>query len=174
LTLSEEQLVLLDWPGRNLAGGRVKRKRLVAGPGVEFDISFPSNSPASCSLDFVSSGEGGRGVLAGADIRGYETFALKLTLVSIDGQSGPELKQKLVVGAVIGPTATGELCTYEPVTLSLTASEKTVIARTSVGTDQVYQIGFHAHMLNPQEWNRSGSIVTLRVEPIEDGGVVHW
>jgi hypothetical protein len=172
LTLSEQQLVLLDWHSPNRAGARVKGKRLVAGPGVEFDIYFPSNSPGSNSLDFVSSGEGGIGSLVGADIRGYEAFALKFTMVSINGQSEPGLKQKLVAGALIGPNSTGQLRTYEPVTLGLVASEKAVIAKTSVQTDKIFQIGFHVHMLNPQDWNQSESRIILRVEPVENGGTV--
>jgi len=172
LTLSEQQLVSLDWHSPNRTDARVKHKRVVAGPGVEFDIYFSSNSPGSRSLDFVSSGEGGRGTLVGADVRGYEAFALKLTLVCINGQSEPTLKQKLVAGAVIGPSSKGQLCTYEPVTLGLAAPEKTVIAKTPVSTGKIYQIGFHVHMLNPQDWDPSGSMVTLRVEPVEDGGAV--
>ena len=172
LTLSEQQLVSLDWHSPNRPGARVKGKRIVAGSAVEFDIYFPSNSPGSCSLNFVSSGEGGISSLVGADIRGYEAFALKLTLISINGQSEPELKQELVAGAMIGPTTTGQLCTYEPVTLGLAASEKTVIAKTPVLIDKIYQIGFHVHMLNPQDWDQSGSMVKLRVEPVEDGEAV--
>jgi len=176
LTLSEQQLLSLDWHSPNRTGARVKGKRVVAGPGVEFDIYFSSNSPGSSAaggLNFVSSGEGGRGTLVGADIRSYEAFALKLTLVSINDQSGPELKQKLVAGAVIGPTGTGQLCSYEPVTLGLAARRGgTVIAKTSVSTGKIYQIGFHVHMLNPQDWDRSGSMMTLRVEPVGGGAAV--
>ena len=170
LTLSEQQLISLDWHSPNRTGAHVKGKRVVvAGPGVEFDIYFPSNSPRNRSLNFVSSGQGGTGTLVGVDIRGYEVFALKLTLVSINGQSEPELKQKLMAGAVIGPTGKRQLRTYEPVTLGLAASEKTVIAKTPVSTDKIYQIGFHVHMLNPQDWDPSGSMVKLRVEPVKDG-----
>jgi hypothetical protein len=165
LTLSEQQLLLLDWHIAYRGGAHVKDKRIVPGPGVEFDIYFPSNSPDSRSLDIVSSGEGGEGSLVGADIGGYETFALKLTLVSINGQSEPDMKQRLVGGAVIGPTGKGRLCTYEPVILGLADSEKTVIAKTSVSADKIYQIGFHVHMQNPQDWDQSGSIMRLRVEP---------
>ena len=172
LTLSWQQLVSLDWHSPNRNDTRVKDKRVFLFiPVVEFDIYFPSNSPGCRSLNFVSSGQGGKGTLVGADIRGYEAFALKFTLVSINGQSEPELKQKLVAGAVIGPTSKGQLSTYEPVTLGLAASEKTVIAKTPVSTDKIYQIGFHVHMLNPQEWDPSGSMVILRVEPVENGKV---
>jgi len=167
LTLSEQQLILLDWHGSNRRGARVEGKRPVGGPGVEFSIYFPSNIPGSCSLSFVSTGAGGRGSLVGTDVRGYDAFALKLTLVSVNGRSDPALKQKLVAGAVIGPTAEGRLTGYEPVTLGLVASEKTVTARTPVSTDEIYEIGFHIHALNHDDWDPSGSRVVLLVEPAE-------
>jgi len=168
LTLSEQQLLLLDWHIAYSGGAHVEDKRIVPGPGVEFDIYFPSNSPDCRSLDIVSSGKGGEGRLVGTDIRGYETFALKLTLVSVNGQSEPDMKQRLVSGALIGPTGNGQLCTYEPVILGFADSEKTVIAKTSVSADKIYQIGFHVHMQNPQDWDQSGSIMRLRVEPVAD------
>jgi len=167
LTLTEQQLILLDWHRSNRGGARVEGKRPVGGPGVGFDIYFPSNTPGSCSLSFVSTGEGGRGSLVGTDVRGYDAFALKFTLVSINGRSDPALKQKLVAGAVIGPTAEGRLTGYEPVTLSLAASEKTVTAKTPVSTDEIYEIGFHIHALNHDDWDASGSRVVLLVEPAE-------
>ena len=166
LTLSEEQLLLLDWNVAYSMGARVKGKRIITGRGVEFDIFFPSNSADCRSLDVVSSGEGGRGSLIGVDISGCEGFALKLTLVSINGKSDPDMKQKLVVGAVIGPTSKGQLSTYEPVTLSLSASNRTAVAETSVLVEKIYQIGFHVHMQNPEEWDSSASIVRLIVEPV--------
>ena len=168
LTLSEQQLLLLDWHVAYSGGAHVKDKRIVDGSAVEFDIYFPSNSPDCRSLDVVSSGKGGEGRLVGADIRGYETFALKLTLVSVNGQSETDMKQKLVAGALIGPTDKGRLSTYEPVILGCADSEKTVIAKTSVSADKIYQIGFHVHMQNPQDWDQSGSIMRLRVEPVAD------
>jgi hypothetical protein len=141
---------------------------------VEFDIYFPSNSPGYRSVDYVSSGQGGRGTLLGADIRGYEAFALAFTLVSIDGQTAPELKEELVVGALIGPTATGKLVHYKPVTLGLGSSEKTAIAKTPVRTNKICQIGFHVRMLNPERWKPTGTNVILRVEPVKDAGAVPW
>jgi len=145
-----------------------------AGAGVEFDIHFPNNSPGNTSLDFVSSGEGGKGVLAGGDTSEFRAFALKLTLVSINGHSKPEMKQKLVVGAVAGPTASGLVRTYVPATLSMTNSEQTAIANTPIRMDNIQTIGFHIHTLNPQDWDRSDSNITLRIEPTEDGGPAPW
>ncbi|MBN1807401.1 MAG: cadherin repeat domain-containing protein [Sedimentisphaerales bacterium] len=166
LTLSDQQLLLLDWNIGYSQGAHVRNKRIVPGQGVEFDIFFPSNSADCRSLDVVSSGEGGKGSLVGGVIRDCESFALKLTLVSINGESDPDTKQKLVVGALIGPTSSGQLSTYEPVTMSLSASERAVVAETSVSAEKIYQIGFHLHMQNPQEWDSSASIVRLMVEPV--------
>jgi hypothetical protein len=164
LTLSEKQIALLDWHGSNSGGARMKNKRILPGRGVEFDIYFPGNSPGDCSLDFVSSGEGGSGSLVGTDIRGYGAIALKFTLVSVNGTREPTMKQKLIAGVVIGPTNTGRLSAYEPFTLSMADSEKTVIAKTYTSTDKIYEIGFHVHMLNPQDWDASGSMITLRAD----------
>jgi hypothetical protein len=147
-------------------------KRVVPGPGVEFDIYFPSNDPDCHSVNYVSSGEGGIGALVGADIRGYEAFALVFTLVSINGQTAPELKEKVEVGALIGPTATGRLSKYKPVTLSLFSSEKSKIAKTPMRTNKIYQIGFYVRILEPLNWNPMGTKMILRVEPVEDAGFV--
>jgi hypothetical protein len=173
MTLSQEQLLALDWHSPHQRGARVMNKRPV-GTSVEFDIDFPSNSPGDTSLDFLSTGEGGRGALVGGDISGFEAFALRLTLLSINGHSEPEMKQKLVAGAVIGPTASGLVRTYEPVTLSMAVSEKKVTARTPSRVDNIRTIGFHIHVPNPQDWDRAGSKVTLRIEPTQDGGPAPW
>ena len=171
LTLDPKHLMKLDYSSLNRRGARVESKRVVPGPGVEFTIYFPSNSPGNCSLSFVSSGTSGRGSLVGTDIRAYEAFALKITLVSINGRSDPDLKQKLVTGAVIGPTAEGRLTSYEPVKLSMARSENTITAVTKVSAEEVYEIGFHVHVENQnhKEWDAAGNRVVLRVEPVEGG-----
>jgi len=174
LTLSQQQLVYLDWHSPNRPGTKVTGKRIVPDSGVEFDIYFPSNATGNRTVNYVSSGQGGRGTLIGADIRGYEAFALKFTLVSIDGQTAPELKEKVAVGALIGPTATGRLSDYKPVTLSMVSPEKSLIAKTPMRVDKIRQIGFHVRMLNPHDWKPTGSMVTLRVEPVADAGAVPW
>jgi len=174
LTLSELQLAALDWHSPNRAGARVTDKRVVTGGGVEYDILFPDNEVGHRSLNYISSGAGGGGALVGANIRGYETFALNITLVSIDRQSDPNMPQKLVVGALIGLTATGKHSTYEPFTLGFGDEEKTVIATTPIETTMIKQIGFHIHILNPQEWEATGSLVTIRIEPVAGGGAAPW
>ena len=171
LTLEPKQLMKLDFSSLNRRGARVESKRVVPGPGVEFIIYFPSNSPGNCSLSFVSSGKGGRGSLVGTDIRAYEAFALKMTLVSINGRSDPEMKQELVAGAVIGPTAEGRLTSYEPVKLSMAPSENTITAVTKVSAEKVYEIGFHVHVENQnhKQWGAAGNRVVLRIEAVEGG-----
>jgi len=56
-----------------------------------------------------------------------------------------------MAGALIGPTDKGQLCSYEPVISSFADSEKTMIAKTPVSADKIYQIGFHVHIQNPQD-----------------------
>lgn len=172
LTLSQQQLVYLDWHSLNRAKAQVTNKRIVPGPGVEFDIYFPGNGPDCRSLQFVSSGEGGRGVLAGADVRGYVTFALSFTLVSVNGKTEPNEKEKIEVGALIGPTATGELGDFKLVKLSLLPSENSKVAKTPMWANKIYQIGFYVRLLEPEKWNPIGSEIVLRIEPVEDGGFV--
>jgi hypothetical protein len=171
LTLDPKQLMKLDYSSLNRRGARITGKRVVPGPAIEFDIHFPSNQPGSCSLSFVSSGRGGRGLLVGTDIRAYEAFALEITLVSINGRSDEDMEQKLVAGAVIGPTAEGRLTSYEPVEMGMGPSEKTVTATTRVSADEVYEIGFHVHVEheNRDKWDADGSRVVLKIGPVDHG-----
>ena len=173
MTLSQEQLLTLDWHSPHRRGARVMAQR-AAGSVVEFDISFPTNDAGNTSLNFVSSGEGGKGALVGGDTSGFKAFALKMTLVSINGQSESEMKQKLVAGAVIGPTGSGLVFTYAPITLSMADTEKTVIAQTQSRTDNIRTVGFHVHVPNPKDWDPLESKVVLRIEPVQGGGLAPW
>jgi hypothetical protein len=172
LTLSQQQLVYLDWHSPDVARSRVIEKRIIPGSAVEFDIDFPGISLDCRTINFVSSGEGGRGVLAGADIRGYETFALMFTLVSINGQTVSDQNETVEVGAIIGPTANGNVSDYKPVTLSLAPSEKSKIAKTPMRTVNIYQIGFHACLLDSRSLNPMSNKIVLRIEPVKDAGFV--
>jgi hypothetical protein len=174
LTLSNEQLITLDFHGQRQIGPKVIRKRDVSGPGVAFDIYFPSNKPGHCSINYVSSGEGGFGTLVGADVRDYKAFALKFTLLALAGESSADITQQLVVGPLIGPTLGGLLSDYKPVTLGFSAERRTSVVKMPINTHRVYQIGFHAHMFNPKDWNPDGTLVTLLLEPAEDAGPVPW
>ncbi|MCP4261044.1 MAG: hypothetical protein GY774_26560 [Planctomycetes bacterium] len=175
LTLSGNQLIYLDWDGGIPIGARVVSKRLVPDSGVEFDIHFPSNEPGYNKIDYVSSGVGGQGALISSKIRDYKVFSLKFTLVSIDGATGSDVSQELVVGALIGPTADGRLSGYTPVTLSLASGQTTAVSSISIfGVTKIYQVGFHAHLAKPESWNPSGSRIILRVESVENTPTPPW
>ena len=175
LTLSGNQLKLLDWDGGNPKGAKVVSKRLISGSGIEFDIHFPSNGPGDNTIDYVSSGVGGKGTLVGFEIRDYKLYSLNFTLVSIDGATGSDLSQELIVGALIGPTANGKLSGYTPVTLSFASGGATAVSSIPVsGVRKIYQIGFHVHFAKAENWNPSGSTVTIRVEPVENTPAPPW
>jgi hypothetical protein len=175
LTLSGNQLIFLDWDGGIPSGARIVRKRVVPDSGVEFDIHFPNNGPGYNSIDYVSSGVGGQGALIGFDVSEYKVFSLRFTLVSIDGATGSDMTQELVVGAVIGPTAEGRLSDYTPVTLSFDSGRTTAVSAIPIfGVSKIYQIGIHAHMAKPENWSPSGSMVTVRVEPVENTPTPSW
>ena len=171
LTLSADQLVFLDWDGTGASRAKVVGKRVVGDSAVEFDIHFPSNRPGNQALDYVSGGPGGRGRLISLDIRPFEAFALRFTLVSIDGLTGSEAKQELAVGVLFGPTAAGTLSANSPVTLGGSSGHTNAVSSMPIEVDRTHQIGFHVHMVNPEQWRRSGSRVTIRVEPV-DGATV--
>jgi hypothetical protein len=175
LTLSWIQLTFLDWDGGIPSGARVVRKRLLPDSGMEFDIHFPTNAPGHNSIDYVSSGAGGRGDMAGFNVSEYKAFSLKFTLVSIDGATGSDITQELVVGAVIGPTPEGRLSGYTPVTLSFASGRTRAVSSIPIfGVSKVYQIGIHAHLAKPEDWSPTGSMVTIRVESVENTPTPPW
>ena len=72
LTLSAEQLNLLDWSRASAGRPKVVETRVVDGAAVEFDILFPGNGPRARSIDYASSGSGGHGVMVGLDVGEYK------------------------------------------------------------------------------------------------------
>ena len=97
LTLSRDQLLSLDWDGQAVSRPSVVAKRAAGSTGVEFDIRFPSNRLNDRSIDYLSTGSGGRGTLVGLDIQPYETLALKFTWMATDGQPNANRPERLVV-----------------------------------------------------------------------------
>jgi len=78
------------------------------------------------------------------------------------------MTQELVVGAVIGPTADGRLSGYTPVTLSFDSGRTTAVSSIPIlGVSKIYKIGIHTHLAKPEEWSPSGSMVTIRVDPVD-------
>ncbi len=171
LTLSASQLIFLDWDGPYASQAKVISKRPVGDSATEFDIRFPGNKPGNTTIDVISSGAGGRGRLIGYDVGAYKTFALKFTLVSINGEAGSDTTLELTVGALIGPTIEGKVYGYTPVTLGGAAGRTTAVSKTPMGRRSLYHIGIHAHMVKPEDWDPAGSTVTIRVEPVENGTI---
>jgi hypothetical protein len=150
----------------------VVARRVVEGVGVDFDIQFPGNRPGSRAIDYISSGSGGRGAMVGLDVAGYEAFALKFTLLSVDGATGSASPHEVVVGALFGPTGDGRIFGYEPLSLSFGSKAKTGIAETPLASEKIHQIGLHVHMANPDVWSPHRTMLTLRVEPVSGAAVL--
>jgi len=172
LTLSVEQLALLDWSRPAASRPKVVARRVVEGVGVDLDIQFPGNRPGSRAIDYMSSGSGGRGAMVGLDVAGYEKFALKFTLLSVDGAAGSAMPHEVVVGALFGPTGDGRIFGYEPLTLSFGSKARTGIAQTPLASERIHQIGVHVHMANPDVWSPHRTMLTLRVEPVSGAAVL--
>jgi len=172
LTLSVAQLASLDWSRPAASRPRVVARRVVEGVGVDFDIQFPGNRPGSRAIDYLSSGSGGRGAMVGLNVAGYEAFALKFTLLSVDGATGSAIPHEVVVGALFGPTGDGRIFGYEPLSLSFGSKSKTGIAETPLASEKIHQIGVHVHMANPDLWSPHRTMLTLRVEPISGAAVL--
>ncbi len=170
VTLSAEQLMSLDWSGRAAGRSTIVDKRIV-GSGVEFDIRFSGGAGVS-SVDYTSSGAAGQGVLAGLDVSAYQAFALKFTLVSIDGRNDPNFPVGIAAGAIIGPAGDGRLSACEPAMLGFSPEHATKVAATPMHTERIRMIGIHAHVVNPLAWDSHGGVVTLRVEPAADAQIL--
>jgi len=171
VTLSADQLMSLDWAGRGIGRVAILDQRPV-GAGVEFDVRFPGSDVGICSLDYVSSGSAGQGILAHRDVSVYQAFALKFTLVAVNGLTDPNFPLKLAAGAIIGPAGDGKMSSCEPVTLGLDPEHATQVAKTPMRTGRVHVIGIHVHAVNPQSWDATGCIVTFRVEPAADAEIL--
>ncbi len=169
-TLSDADLMSLDWYTDSRAPAdpnvaRIVAKRDIPGLGVEFDIYFPKGKKdvgPTYGVEYVSSKRGGEGTLAGIDVNDYSAFALKFSLVAVDGNSSPGAGGELVVGAMID---SGYSWAYRPEVISFAEEQKTmVISSTATDTDKISIIGFTTHKMSPKGWNPNGTIVTLRVE----------
>jgi hypothetical protein len=171
VTLSAEQLMALDWNGREVERSMILNKRVV-GAGVELDIRFPGNTKALCSIDHTSSGAAGRRTLVGLDVERYEAYALKFSLISVNARCDPNTSVEIAAGALIGPAGDGRYSACEPVVLGLAAERATAVATTPMDTETIRLIGIHVHAVNPQAWDANGGILTIRVEPAPDAEIL--
>lgn len=166
VTLSDAGLMALDWYLPSNLNSVIGR-RDVPGPGVEFDLRFPSIESGEYGVSYVSCKYGGTGALVGIDISMYNKYELKFTLVSVDGVSTPGTGGVLGVGALINLGTTWGFYPRGIDLLPSTSYGRSAISSTSIDADRTSIIGFIAYIPPSMEagWNPSGTTVTLLVEP---------
>lgn len=178
-TLSNQALLVLDWNNQHrfiptyILNVEIVDVRDVPGSGVEFDIFYPDKTDASginnTNLEWVSSNQGASGALVGIDVSAFDTFELKYTLLSINGNTTTGTGINLIVGSILGPTASGAEFGFSPNPISLSGTHSaTAIPQTTVGTDVIQMVGFTAYIpdwISPNNWSSDGSLVTLLIEP---------
>lgn len=161
-TLSDDDLMLLDWHFNRHSSAEVIQKTDVEGPGIEFDIYFPDTNSPNHSITYISCKNGGEGLLTGIDINDYDAFALKFTLISVNDSIAPDAGGSLVVGALIN---SGYSHGYRPEVISLRPQRNTAISSTTTDANDISIIGFTAHFSTPDGWDPNGSTVRLLIEP---------
>ena len=135
---------------------KIIAKRDIPGPGVEFDIYFPPDNMRNNGIEYVSCVDRGQQKLNGIDVNDFDAFALKFTLIAVDGKSQINAGGMLVVGAFINGA-------YRPECISFAKGDE-VISTTGKFSKKISIIGFDVHKSTPEGWNPQGNIVTIRVE----------
>lgn len=161
-TLSDEDLMLLDWHFDRYSAAAVINKIDVPGPGVEFTIDFPDNTGKNNRVTYVSCKNGGEGSLTGIDVNDFNAFALKFTLVSVNDSNAPDAGGSLLVGALIN---SGYSHGFRPEAISLLPQRNTAVSITTTDANNISIIGFTAYFLEPDGWDPNGSTVILLIEP---------
>ena len=175
-TLSDAALMTLDWRGETMrtAGLSVVARREAPESGVEFDVRVdarPRTVPSAKdrwqddnALYVVSSERGGRRALVDLDVAQYEAFALRFTLVSIDGREPGYDTPQIRVGAI-----NSEARSPEPYLLAV--PDWSTIAYAATGNKRfgppprLRQVGF-VMQLADSRWSNRGAMLRLRVEPV--------
>jgi len=160
-TLSDDDLMLLDWHLHDYSTAEVISKTDVEGSGVEFEIRFPDTNGPGRSIGYVSSTKGGEGLLTGIDISEYDAFSLKFTLVSVNDSNSPDAAGPLAIGALISIPRSWA---YHPERVSLKPQRNGVISTTTTDANDISVIGFTAYLFTPVGWDPNGSTIKLLVE----------
>ena len=163
-TLSDEDIMSLDVyqdsnPKYDPNVPKIIAQRDVPGPGVEFDIYFPSDnkSKTNYSLGYVSCGNRGKGALVDIDVNDFDAFALKFTLISIDGRNDPNAGGTLLVGALIN---SGYSHAFRPEYISF-EKEVEAVSVTKTDAEKTSIIGFEIYKSSPEGWSPKGNTVTV-------------
>jgi hypothetical protein len=155
-TLSDDALKKLDY---NYQGScSVVGITDVAGPGVRFDLRYPDprniNGQAPY-LYLVSCIDGGSGALTGRNISMFDSFALKVTLLSASGVSSPDAVGPVIIGALINYSNYSSAYAYRPEVISINGPDPT--SATSITTTSATQIKLVGFVCNIPDWWYSGS-----------------
>jgi len=160
-TLSDEGLMALNQINKHVwAKSSIVERRDVSGPGVEFDIYFPGTKRGERNFECVVTKQNEpNNPLFASDLRVFDAFALKFTLLAVNEDTSPSNNDRLVVGAYINAGYRPECVTLDP------ADTNTAVSRTLVGSDDVFSLGITTHMLSSEGWDPNGTTITLLVEP---------
>jgi hypothetical protein len=166
-TLSDEDLMAIDVyqdsnPKYDPNVPEIVAKRDIAGSGVEFDIYFPPDNKRknNYALTYVSCSNRGKGVLVDIDINDFDAFALKFTLIAIDGKNDVDPNCRLVVGALVN---SGYSHSFQPQYISF-AEGGNAVSITKTDTEKTTIIGFMVYKSSPDGWSSQGNTVTIRIE----------
>jgi hypothetical protein len=160
-TLSDDELMSIDVyqnsdPNNDPNAPFITAKRDISGPGVEFDIYFPPDNRHNNVMEYVSCKNRGKGTLVDIDVNDFDAFALRFTLIAVDGKSDINAGGLLGVGALVDGA-------YRPECISFAKGDEVIsITRNHVKKTSV--IGFEVSKAIPDGWNPKGNTVTIRVE----------
>ena len=166
-TLSDEDLMALDVyqdsnPKYDPNVPKIVAQRDISGPGVEFDIYFPPDNKRkdNYALAYVSCNNRGKGTLVGIDVNDFNAFALKFTLISIDGKNDINSGGTLLVGALVNA---GYSHAFRPECISF-AKGVEAVSITKTDAEKTSIIGFEVYKSSPDGWSPQGNTITIPIE----------
>jgi predicted outer membrane repeat protein len=162
-TLSNEELMMIKEYNKHVYGkSTIVDRRDVLGAGVEFDIYFPGTKTSENHFECVITKMADpNNPLFASNLQMYDAFALKFTLLAVDGDRSSNHKGRLVVGAYVNAG-------YRPEVVSLYSSDSnSTVSRTMVGNNKdVFSVGVTMHQLTSDGWDPNGTTITLLIEPV--------
>ncbi len=179
-TLSDDALMtMLDRTNYHVwAKSSIVDRRDRPGPGVEFDIYFPGTRTPENHLDCVSVAEDPSSLLFATDLRSFDAFTLKFTLLAVNGDPKAIHTGRLVVGAYINGSYRPECVTLDKQTPVIGRNNKrvadpnTAISRTTFKSSEIHSAGFTMHQLTSEGWDPNGTTITFLIEPAPGAVVI--
>ena len=151
-TLSDAALMSLDWNFQHYyvqeVKARILERRDIPGPGVEFDILYPSASGLDRCFFALSSSRGGWGTLLWNDVGVYARYELLITLKAVNGGRTIHEGDSLVVGENI--ETKGTPVPYRPFHLDFDANSEfpeSILAYMEVEGRRLLNVGFVASLV---------------------------